>query len=317
MWKARCRYGNTNAARTPSSADAAATRNPVSRYEGWRAPIGSRVNAIASPPSSSIVTAPAPADASGRKSLSQSEPGSAIAPTMPVNTSAAATGVPNSAPSVPETASITSSAGGILRREAAEHRHGERGVDRDRRVLGAEAHSAREAQDRDEEDRRDHPQLGRRAAEFGRGRVGAGVPWHEPGDRPDRRAGEGQHEEDPPRGRFGRAEVRGQRGPQEVHELFGHEVDQPQHDGRADADQQGGNRHQQQYANARQSLGLSHPCSSLFGLILPEAAAARFARPGRQTPVRASSCTAAALRRNRMIQVNTSVPATSSTAVRV
>ena len=60
------------------------------------------------------MTAPAPADASGRNSLSHSDPGMASVPTMPVNTRAAATGVPNSAPIVPETASITSSAGGTL-----------------------------------------------------------------------------------------------------------------------------------------------------------------------------------------------------------
>ena len=122
------------------------------------------------------MTAPAPAAARGRNSLSHSDPGMASVPTMPVNTRAAATGVPNSAPIVPETASMTRSAGGTFVENRPKTRHRERRVDGDRRVLRAEAHPAGEPQDRHEEDRRHGHELGRRAAELGRRGVRPAVP---------------------------------------------------------------------------------------------------------------------------------------------
>ena len=61
--------------------------------------------------SSCIVTAPAPAASSGRKSRSQSAPSWNMVPTRPVNTSAAATGVPNRAPMVPAAVITTMSCG--------------------------------------------------------------------------------------------------------------------------------------------------------------------------------------------------------------
>ena len=69
------------------------------------------------PPSSDVVAAPEAAAASGRNILSQSAPRIDAAARTPVSSSAAATGVPNIAPTVP--AIVVSPASGAPRNGAA------------------------------------------------------------------------------------------------------------------------------------------------------------------------------------------------------
>ena len=91
--------------------------------------------------------APAPAAATGRNSRSHSDPPPFAAATMPVKSRAAATGVPNSAPTVAAPAMSTAICAGTCGSSRANSATAMRDVDRDDRVLGAEAHAAGEAED--------------------------------------------------------------------------------------------------------------------------------------------------------------------------
>ncbi len=95
----------------PTSTHAHASREPVTKSIACGAPYAGRLNANGGAPSRCIVVAAAPAAPTGRNRRSHSEPPDRSAARMPVKSSAAATGVPNRAPTVAAPASSIPSCG--------------------------------------------------------------------------------------------------------------------------------------------------------------------------------------------------------------
>ena len=190
----------------------------------------------------------APAAARGRNSLSQSEPPAFTAATRPVNTSAAATGVPNSAPTVAADArSIATCADtcGISRAKIATMIaqliamigfSGPRLTPpaRPSRVTSASPGSVRSGK--------------RLADELGRCRVRPAMPGQNLQRDADRQSGDRQHEDDPPAVRIDVEGTR-QRVPDHVREGVGRTIEGPE-DQRADHPDQD-RRHGQQQKPAR------------------------------------------------------------------
>ena len=130
------------------STQAEAITAPVSRSMARGLPYAGSENARVGAPSSFIVIDPAPAATSGRNSLSHRAPPPGTAAITPVKISAAATGVPNSAPIVADAAMAMTSSVPTLGHRRATSAIARARVDGDDRVLRPQAHPARQAQRR-------------------------------------------------------------------------------------------------------------------------------------------------------------------------
>ena len=143
---------------------------------------------------------------------------------------------------------------GNLRKQPCEQRHGDADVDRDDRVLGAEAHTAGEAQDGHQREARKHSQSQRRPDELGRRRIGPAVAGHEPQPDAHGESREGEDQHDPPAVRVD-AERVGQRVPEHAAQQVGHLLQGPQEERRERAHDDRGDREQQELSRGRTTIG--------------------------------------------------------------
>ncbi len=205
-------------------------------------------------PSRCIVIAPAPAAATGRNSRSQSDPPPFAAATMPVKSSAAATGVPNRAPTVAAPAISTEICVGTFGSSRANSGHDDAHVDRDDRVLGAEAHPAGEAEHRHHGEAGEHPEPQGRRDQLGRRRVGPAVAGEVPQPDADRETREGEDQHDPPAVRV-HAERVGQGVPEHAAQQVGQLLEGPQEQRSECAEHDRRDREQQQLSRGRATVG--------------------------------------------------------------
>ena len=229
-------------------------------------PYAGMSNANGGAPRRCIVMDAAPAAARGRNSLSQSEPPALTAATRPVNTSAAATGVPNRAPTVAAAArSIATCADtcGISRAKIATmiaQLIAMIGFSGPRLTPPARPSrvTTREAGQR--------AQRQRFADELGRGRVRPAVPRQNLQRDADRQPGDRQHEDDPPAVRID-VERTGKRVPDHVRESVGQSIEGPQDQRRDHPYQDRRHGEQQKPARGDVRVGL-RPCEGHGRILL-------------------------------------------------
>ena len=134
---------------------------------------------------------------------------------------------------------------GNLREQPREQGHDDAHVDRDDRVLGAEAHAAGEAEHRHHGEAREHAQPQRRRDQLGRRRVGPAVAGEVPQPDADRETREGEDQHDPPAVRVD-AERVGQGVPEHAAQQVGQLLEGPQEQRREGAEHDRRDREQQQ-----------------------------------------------------------------------
>ena len=195
-----CTGGRASTASMAISRQPEAITAPVSRSMARGVPYAGSENARVGAPSSFMVIDPAPAATSGRNSLSHRAPPPGAAAITPVKISAAATGVPNNAPTVAAAAMAMISSVADLGPQTRHERDRQSDVDGDDGVLRPQAHPTRQAQDDGEGQTRQHADGQRWRRQIGGGGVLSAVTGQLPDHQSDGRAGQRQHQEDPPAG---------------------------------------------------------------------------------------------------------------------